>query len=204
MYDRLLDFLEIHKLLFAGQFGFRKQHSSYMALIIFIDKLISSLNKGEMVIGIFLDFSKAFATVDHEIILQKLFHYDVRGCTLVWFRSYSCGHKQHVTYNNVYSNTESINCGVPQGSILGPLLFLIHITDLRKVCTHTTPILFADNTNIFLNGLDIKQMQNSINRELLNTSNWLKLTSLPRMLKKTLIIWYSPQRDILLLILLYQ
>ena len=69
MYDRLLEFLEIHKLLFAGQFGFRKQHSSYMALMIFIDKLISSLDKGEMVIGIFLDFSKAFDTVDHEILL---------------------------------------------------------------------------------------------------------------------------------------
>ena len=141
MYDRLLEFLEIHKLLFAGQFGFRKQHSSYMALIIFIDKLISSLDKGEIVIGIFLDFSKAFATVDHEILLQKLFHYDVRGCALVWFRSYSCGHKQYVTYNNVSSHTESINCGVSQGSILGPLLFLIHITDLSKVCTHTTHLI---------------------------------------------------------------
>ena len=103
-------------------------------------------------------------TVDHEILLQKLFHYGVRGCALDWFRSYLCGRKQYVTYNNVSSNTKSINCGVPQGSILGPLLFLIHINDLSKVCTYTTPILFADDTNIFLNGLDIKQMQNTINK----------------------------------------
>ena len=203
MYDRLLEFLEIHKLLFAGQFGFRKQHSSYMALMILIDKLISSLDKGEMVIGIFLDFSKAFDTVDHEILLQKLFHYGVRGCALDWFRSYLCGRKQYVTYNNVSSNTKSINCGVPQGSILGPLLFLIYINDLSKVCTYTTPILFADDTNIFLNGLDIQQMQNTINKELLNISNWLKANKLSLNVKKP-ITWYSPERNILILTLLYQ
>ena len=186
MYDRLLEFLEIHKLLFAGQFGFRKQHSSYMALMILIDKLISSLDKGEMVIGIFLDFSKAFDTVDHEMLLQKLFHYGVRGRALDWFRSYLCGRKQYVTYNNVSSNTKSINCGVPQGSILGPLLFLIYTNDLSKVCTYTTLILFADDTNIFLNGLDIKQMQKTINKELLNISNWLKANKLSLNVKKTI------------------
>ena len=203
MYDRLLEFLEIHKLLFAGQFGFRKQHSSYIALMILIDKLISSLDKGEMVIGIFLDFSKAFDTVDHEILLQKLFHYGVRGCALDWFRSYLCGRKKYVTYNNESSNTKSINCGNPQGSILGPLLFLIYINDLSKVCTYTTPILFADDTNIFLNGLDIQQMQNTINKELLNISNWLKANKLSLNVKKH-ITWYSPERNILILTLLYQ
>ena len=145
-----------HESLFAGQFGFRKQHSSYMASMILIDQLISSLDKGEMVICIFLDFSKAFDTVDHEILLQKLFHYGVRGCALDWFRSYLCGRKQYVTYNNMSSNTKSINCGVPQGPILCHLLFLIYINDLSKVCTYTTPIIFADDTNIFLNGLRYK------------------------------------------------
>ena len=91
--------------------------------MILIDKLISSLDKSEMVIGTFFDFSKAFDTVDHEILLQKLFHYGVRGCALDWFRSYLCGRKQYVTYKNVSSDTKSINSGVPQGSTLGPFLF---------------------------------------------------------------------------------
>ena len=127
MYDRLLGFWDNHKFLFSGQFVFRRLHSSYMALMIIMDKLISSLDKGETVIGIFLDFSKPFDTVDHEILLQKLFHYGVRGCALDWFRSILCGRKQHVTYNNISSNTRNTYCGVTKGSILGPLLFLMYI-----------------------------------------------------------------------------
>ena len=202
MYDRLLEFLENHKLLFSGQFGFRRLHSSYMALMILMDKLISSLDKGETVIGIFLDFSKAFDTVDHEILLQKLFHYGVRGCALDWFRSYLCGRKQYVTYNNISSNTRNINCGVPQGSILGPLLFLIYINDLSRVCKYTTPILFADDTNIFLNGVDLNQMETAINEELLNISKWLKANKLSLNVKK-LTTWYSLERSILILISIY-
>ena len=119
-----------------------------MGLMILIDKLISSLDKGEMVIGVFLDFSKAFDTDDHESLLQKLFYRGVRGCALDWFWIYFCGRQQYVTYNNVSSNTKSINW-VPQGSILGALPFLIHTNDLNKICIYTKPILFADDTKIF-------------------------------------------------------
>ena len=173
-----------------------------MALMILMDKLISSLDKGETLIGIFIDFSKAFDIVDHDILLQKLFHYGVRWCALDWFISYLCGRKQYVTYNNISSNTRNINCGVPQGSILGHLLFLIYINDLSRVCKYTTLILFADDTNIFLNGVDLKQMETAINEEMLNISKWLKANKLSLNVKE-LITWYSLERNILILISIY-
>ena len=184
MYTRLLDFLEKQKVLFQYQFGFRKKHSSYMAVMLLVDKIIKCLEDGEFVIGVFLDFSKAFDTVDHEILLTKLYHYGIRGSALDWFRSYLSDRKQYVTYNGVASASKAIKCGVPQGSILGPLLFLIYINDLAKVCTHTCSVLFADDTNLFLNGRDLKEMEAQLNNELSVISTWLKVNKLSLNIKK--------------------
>ena len=114
--------------------------------MILIDKLIESLDRGEYVIGIFLVFSKAFDTVDHKILLQKLYHYGIRGPAYDWFYGYLTDRKHYVTYNGISSNTKNVMCGVPQGSILGPLLFLVYINDLCSVCEYATPISFADDT----------------------------------------------------------
>ena len=124
MYNRLMEYLDVYKILVSCQFGFRKLHSSYMALMALMDKLISSLENKEFVIGIFLDFSKAFDTVDHDILLCKLSHYGIRGNALKWIESYLSNRKQFVTYNGVSSASKAIVCGVPQGSVLGHLLFL--------------------------------------------------------------------------------
>ena len=118
----------------------------------------------------FLDFSKAFDTVDHAILLQKMCHYETRGNALNWFTSYLSNRRQYVTYNGVVSAMKVINCGVPQGSILRPLLFLIYINDLCSMCKYTTSILFADDTNLFCSGPDIKTMESNINNELTEIS----------------------------------
>ena len=155
MYNSLLKFREGYNIIFENQLGFRKLHSSYMALMVLTDKLIKSLENGKSVIGVFLDFSKAFDTVDHAILLSKLFHYGIRGSAL-----------QYVTYNGVSSPVNDITCGVPQGSILGPLLFLLYINDLGHVCSCTTSILFADDINFFKSGNDLNKMQDELNSEL--------------------------------------
>ena len=123
MYNRLIIFLENYDILFENQFGFKKLNSSYMALMVLTGKLIKSLENGEFVIGVYLNFSKAFDTVDHEILLSKLSHYGIRGNSLIWFQSYLSNRKQYVTYNGVSSRLNNITCGVPQGSILGHCYF---------------------------------------------------------------------------------
>ena len=115
-----------------------------------MDKLIKSMDNGDHVIGVFLDFSKAFDTVDHLILLNKLHHYGIRGSARDWFRSYLSNRQQFVTYNYVSSDTKTIKCGVLQGSILGPLLFLIYINDLANIFQYTMPILFADDSNLLI------------------------------------------------------
>ena len=143
MYDRIITFLENFKILNENQFGFRKNKYTYMALITLVEKITQALEEGDYVVGIFLDFSKAFDTVDHEILLGKLEHYGIRGCALSWFKSYLSNRQQFVTYNECKSEKQYIRCGVPQGSILGPLFFLIYFNDLCSTCVNTMPLLFC-------------------------------------------------------------
>ena len=157
-----------------------------MALAVLIDKVIKSLENGDYMIGVFLDFSKAFDTVDHDILLKKLCHYGIRDTGLKWFQSYLSARKQSVTYNDTKSSIKSIRCGVPQGSILGPLLFFIYINVLVSVCQHTMPILFADDTNLFINGGNLLQMVQTLNAELDDISNWLEANKLSLNVKNSL------------------
>ena len=189
MYSRLLSFIENHNLLFQYQFGFRQMHSSYMALMIMMDKITAAMDRGDLVVGIFLDFSKAFDTVNHEILIDKLYHYGIRGTALDWFKSYLCNHRQFITYNSVSSNTKVISCGVPQGSILGPLLFFIYRNDLFNMSKESAPISFADDTNLFFCGKQLSELESHINDELCNISGWLKANKLSLNISKTHIVF---------------
>ena len=178
MYDRIIKFLEKFKILYEHQFGFKKGCSTHTALLALVHNLIQALDNGEYILGVFLDFSKAFDTVDHSILLDKLYHYGVRGCAYHWFQSYLSNRSQSVTYDGVKSSLGFIKGGVPQGSILGPLLFLLYINDLSSVCKHTFPILFADDTNLFLSGKDGSSLSQTMASELAQISDWLKANKL--------------------------
>ena len=116
--------------------------------------------------------------MDRAILLCKLEHYGIRGNALSWFKSYLTDREQFVTSNGASSATKLISCGVPQGSIPGPLLFLVYINDLHAVCKNTFSILFADDTNLFITGTDFDVMQNTLNDELNEISTWLKVNKL--------------------------
>ena len=191
MYNRVAAFLEIFKILHDNQYGFRKKSSTHVALLTFIDKVIEAIEKGEYAIGVFLDFSKAFDTVDHQILLNKLDHYGIRVCALSWFKSYLSRRLQYVTYNGSQSSQQMIKCGVPQGSILGPLLFLIYINDLCIVCKSTEPVLFADDTNLFSSGSNAISLQDGVNNDLAIIAEWLKVNKLSLNIKKTHFMCFS-------------
>ena len=160
MHTRLYNFLEQHKVLYSQQFGFRSKNSTLHALISLTESIKKTIDNGMYGCGVFIDLQEAFDTVNHSILLKKLEHYGVRGTALNWFISYLSERSQHVSVNGHTSDHLKMTCGVSQGSVLGPLLFLIYINDLPNVSKLLTFYLFADDTNIYFKSNDITHLKN--------------------------------------------
>ena len=158
IYSRLINFIEKNQILYKFQYGFRKNHSTEHALIELIDQIRLNMDKKQMTCGIFIDLSKAFDTVNHHILLAKLENYGIRGKTLDLLKSYLTDRKQYVHIGNSKSQIRSVSCGVPQGSVLGPLLFLLFINDLPACCPLGKVRIFADDTSIFFHSDNIEDI----------------------------------------------
>ena len=191
MHVRLINFFDSYNLLFDSQYGFRPGRSCEHALLNAHDTLLKSLNNRQVSILLLLDFSKAFDTVDHNILLAKLAHYGIRGPALKWLRSYLSDRKQYVSVNNSDSSMTKITYGVPQGSILGPLLFIIYINDIPEISTIAKFILYADDANIIVTANTIEEVYNQIVSLIDNLEDWVHCNGLTLNLKKTKYLIFS-------------
>ena len=172
IYNRLYNFLVKKEIIFLLQFGFRQKYSTTHALIHLTDKIRHEIDKGNYARGIFVDFQKAFDTVDHHILLKKLAYYGVRGISNKWLTSYLSNRKQFVSINGYKSNLADVKCGVPQGSVLGPLLFLIYINDLHVATKYSEVHHFTDDTKLLNFNNCVKSINKQVNHGLKNLSNW--------------------------------
>ena len=190
IYNKIFSFLVRYDILYKSQYGFRKGHNTTQATLDFLQTIEKAMKENELAIGIFCDLSKAFDTLDHEILLSKLDHYGIRGSWLKWLKSYLSNRQQFVEMDGKQSHLLPITVGVPQGSILGPLLFLIYINDLPAAVSDLTPIMFADDTNLVIKGKDLPELIKTINNELKHLSDYFKANKLKLNADKTKLVCF--------------
>lgn len=185
MHKRISKFLEKHDVLYKYQFSYREKHSTTQAVIEIVDNIIHELEEGNMVAGIYLDLSKAFDTVDHKILRHKLEHYGIRGPPLKWVENYLKDRKQYTQVNGVKSKLKYIEYGVPQGSVLGPLLFLIYINDIDSSTKENKLRLFADDSNVFVVEKRAEVLKEKMKEVMANMCKWFTANKLTINMNKT-------------------
>ena len=177
-----------------NQYGFQQNVSTYMAIVNVIDDITESIDKKLYSIGVFIDLAKAFDTVNHSILLQKLSNYGIRGLPYSLIKNYLTNRKQFVSINGTFSSILPITCGVPQGSILGPLLFLIYIDYINQCSKLLKFVLFADDTNVFMSSPNFFTLIESLNKELTLLSDWFKSNKLSLNLAKTTYLIFGKRK----------
>ena len=205
VFIQVYDYFTENDLLYKSQYGFRKLHSTELAALEFTDKIVANLEQGKLPLAIFLDLSKAFDTIDHNILLDKLKFYGISGKALEWFRSYLQKRKQYVQYGDSVSSMSYIQTGVPQGSILGPLLFIIYMNDIAAVTNKFHFTLYADDTSLLEplcsfaveSNESYESISKNINNELKLITNWLSLNKLSLNAKKTkMMVFHHKQKNL--------
>ena len=191
----MYSFLEETDLFFDLQFGFRKQHSTSHALLSIIDEIRHNLDNNTFSCGVFVDLEKAFDTVNHKILLKKLEHYGIRDVANRWFASYLSDRKQFVNLGGLESDKLTISCGVPQGSILGPLLFIIYINDMHSAIKYSKVHHFADDTNLLFSHKNPKLLRKCVNSDMALLFDWLCSNRLSLNVGKTEFVIFRPARS---------
>src|SRR6218665_62140 len=187
IYTRLYDYINKLEILYPDQHGFQPNHSNTMSLLNTYDEISLVFDNNEYALGVFLELSKEFYTVNHKILFKKLELYGIRGIPLLWFENYLLSRQQHVRCNGKLSDFLTIEHGVSQGSILGPLLFLLYINDLPNASSILHFVLFADESNDFASNGSYDKLFQIINTEL--PHDWFKANRLSLNTNKTTFIY---------------
>ena len=196
VYSQLMHHLESKNLLSTQQFGFRKRRSTETAALLFTDEIHRAMDQGNLTGALFIDLSKAFDTVSHSSILAKLPEYGISGIEKSWFTDYIFDRQMKVNYLGTLSTSLPIYCGVPQCSILGPLLFLLHFNEMPSLLKYCKMIMYADDTVLFYNHKDQQEIEKVLSKEFGILSSWLRENELILNLKegKTEIMMFGTKK----------